>query len=162
MRHCDGKRAIVSVSNFRKLRCSKGLHCIDNGKSVDNARQIESNGAHRDRQCNGEQSFKNRFLGAYRFSDHCNYSTIFLGVLIMKELRNQQKKHSHANADRNTGNRISRSNFNAFSSINSIISKNDTNHKFTDRFRNLTNCRWYHISMTLEISPHGAGQTNEK
>ena len=85
MRHRYCERTVIAVCNFRQLRRRKSFHCIDDGKGIDNACQIQSNGTHCDRQCDGEQPFKNRTLGADRFSDHRNRSAISLGILIVEE-----------------------------------------------------------------------------
>ena len=156
MRHGNGKRAVISVCNFSKFRSGECFHCINDGKCVDNACQIQSNGAHRDRQGDRKHTFENRALRADGFTDHGNRFTIILGVAVMQEFGNRQEQHTRSDTDRDTGNGVSRCNLNAFASVDRIISKDDTDDKFADRFRDFADGGRHHIAVPLEITPHCA------
>ena len=157
MRHRHGKCAVVSVSNFRNLRGGKRFHGVDDRKGIDNARQVQSDGAQRDRQSDGEHSLKNGTLGADRLSDDCDGSAVLFRIAIMKKFRNEKKEHTRSDADGDAGDRVSGGDLNAFAFVDGIVRKNDTDYEFADRFRNFTDRGRHHISMPLKIASHGAG-----
>lgn len=154
MRHGNGKRTVISICNFSKFRGGKCFHCINDGKCVDNACQIQRNGAHRDRQSDRKHTFENGALGADGLTDNSNRFTIILGVAIVQEFCNSQEQHTGSDANRDTCNGISCRNFNAFASVDRIISENDTNDKFADRFCDFTDSGRHHVAVSLEITPH--------
>ena len=89
MRHRNSKRTVISVSRFRDITRCKCFHEIDNGKGIDNTRQIQCDRTHGDRQSNGKHFFENASFGADFLSDYSDCRAIFILITVMQEFTNE-------------------------------------------------------------------------
>ncbi len=161
MRKRHRERAVIAVGALRDLLGGICFHAVDNGKRVDNARQIERHGADRDRERNFDQLTENRAIRVgFRVQNrHIRFEML---VISANALRDDQKDHSDRHTDRNARDRIRGGNFDALSARNRVFGERDADRELPDRLRDFADRSRDHVLMPLKIPADRAGHTDEK